>query len=99
MVHLASIPSHPRKKGESSSGATHQKARLQLAEYADEFTTTVYGSKFARNDLPRHEMPDGQMPREVAYRMIKDELSLDNNPMLKYALSIHLSVSAHLRQL
>jgi glutamate decarboxylase len=26
------------------------------------------------------------MPKEVAYRLIKDELSLDGNPMLKYAL-------------
>jgi glutamate decarboxylase len=24
------------------------------------------------------------MPKEVAYRMIKDDLSLDGNPMLKY---------------
>ncbi|KAK0386371.1 hypothetical protein NLU13_6208 [Sarocladium strictum] len=86
MVHLATIPAHDRKKGESSSAApTHQKARLEISNYADEFTTSVYGSKFARNDLPRHEMPDGQMPRDVAYRMIKDELSLDNNPMLNLA--------------
>ncbi len=26
---------------------------------------------------------EGEMPKEVAYRMIKDELSLDGNPMLK----------------
>lgn len=38
---------------------------------ADEFTQSVYGSRFAAADLPRHEMPEDEMPREVAYRMIK----------------------------
>ena len=56
---------------------------MKLASYPDEFTTSVYGSRFAGMDLPRHHMPEGEMPREVAYRMIKDDLSLDNNPMLK----------------
>ena len=37
----------------------------------DEFTASVYGSRFAATDLPKHEMPEGEMPREVAYRMIK----------------------------
>ena len=37
----------------------------------DEFTNSVYGSRFAAVDLPRHEMPEDEMPREVAYRMIK----------------------------
>lgn len=37
----------------------------------DEFTASVYGSRFAALDLPKHEMPDDEMPREVAYRMIK----------------------------
>lgn len=50
----------------------------------DEFSTSVYGSRFAAEDLPSHEMPEKEMPKEVAYRMIKDELSLDGNPMLKY---------------
>jgi glutamate/tyrosine decarboxylase-like PLP-dependent enzyme len=50
----------------------------------DEFSTSVYGSRFAAEDLPSHEMPEKEMPKEIAYRMIKDELSLDGNPMLKY---------------
>lgn len=49
----------------------------------DEFSTSVYGSKFAAQDLPHHEMPEKEMPKDVAYRLIKDELSLDGNPMLK----------------
>lgn len=38
---------------------------------SDEFTASVYGSRFAATDLPKHEMPDDEMPREVAYRLIK----------------------------
>jgi glutamate decarboxylase len=49
----------------------------------EQFMTSVYASKYAAQDLPKHEMPEGGMPKEVAYRMIKDETSLDGNPMLK----------------
>jgi len=51
----------------------------------DEFTASVYGSKFAAADLPKHEMPDNEMPKEVAYRMIKDDLTLDGTPTLNLA--------------
>lgn len=37
----------------------------------DSVQASVYGSKFAAQDLPTHEMPESEMPREVAYRMIK----------------------------
>jgi glutamate decarboxylase len=60
-----------------------KKVHLQLANDYDSFTTSVYGSRFAAQDLPRHEMPEHEMPKDVAYRMIKDDLSLDGNPMLK----------------
>ena len=40
-------------------------------ETEDDMTANVYGSSFASMDLPRHEMPDSEMPREIAYRMIK----------------------------
>lgn len=52
---------------------------------ADDFTATVYGSKYAAEDLPRHEMPDKEMPPAVAYRMIKDDLTLDGTPTLNLA--------------
>jgi glutamate decarboxylase len=58
-------------------------SQVKLSSYADEFTTSVYGSQFAGQDLPKHSMPAGAMPRDVAYHMIKDHLSLDNNPKLK----------------
>jgi glutamate decarboxylase len=35
---------------------------LTPEDEADDFTATVYGSKYAAEDLPRHEMPDKEMP-------------------------------------
>ncbi|KAI0484105.1 glutamate decarboxylase [Xylariaceae sp. FL0804] len=82
MVHLAKL--HDDHSASSLPEAV-KKISLQLSNDEDAYTTSVYGSKFASEDLPKHEMPEGEMPREVAYRMIKDELSLDGNPMLNLA--------------
>ena len=38
---------------------------LTPEDEADDFTATVYGSKYAAEDLPRHEMPDREMPPSV----------------------------------
>ena len=84
MVHLAKI------KNDSEVGKPPAKEFSELSLEApgdDDFSTSVYGSKFAAEDLPSHEMPEKEMPKEVAYRMIKDDLSLDGNPMLKYVVS------------
>jgi glutamate decarboxylase len=94
MVHLSGV--QPRK---STTDATEHVTRrasivpglehISLAPPGDdEFSTSVYGSRFAAEDLPSHEMPEKEMPKEIAYRMIKDELSLDGNPMLKYAAPV-----------
>lgn len=85
MVHLNHIANPAEDAREEHLVKEVKKIHLDLAEDNDCFTTSVYGSKFAVADLPRHEMPDGEMPKEVAYRMIKDELSLDGNPMLNLA--------------
>ncbi|KAI8960485.1 glutamate decarboxylase [Daldinia sp. FL1419] len=82
MVHLAKVPAD----GEIGNlPEAVKKISLRLSNDDDSYTTSVYGSKFAAEDLPKHEMPEGEMPKEIAYRMIKDELSLDGNPMLNLA--------------
>lgn len=81
MVHLSTIPDEGTVNDKLLDRV--KKVHLQLVNDDDDFTTSVYGSRFAAADLPRHEMPETEMPKEVAYRMIKDELSLDGNPMLK----------------
>jgi glutamate decarboxylase len=68
-----------------------EKLSIDNESMSNTFTTSVYGSKFAAEDLPKNEMPENEMPKEVAYRMIKDDLSLDGNPMLKYAILLQLS--------
>jgi glutamate decarboxylase len=82
MVHLASIPTNKDIGKPLVEGMEKLKVASQSDQ--DQFTTSVYGSRFASEDLPKHEMPETEMPKEVAYRMIKDDLSLDGNPMLKY---------------
>lgn len=81
MVHLTGIPNP--EDVDKHIDRDIKKAHLELAENDDCFTTSIYGSKFAVADLPRYEIPDEEMPRDIAYRMIRDELSLDGNPMLK----------------
>lgn len=83
MVHLAQIPTDKHVAAPLVEGM--EKLKIQSAESDDSFTTTVYGSRFASENLPKFEMPEKEMPKEVAYRMIKDDLSLDGNPMLNLA--------------
>ncbi|KAL7815728.1 glutamate decarboxylase [Trichoderma gracile] len=79
-------PSGPTLAVNDSRPSLHKSlSQVKLSSYADEFTTSVYGSQFAGQDLPKHSMPAGAMPRDVAYHMIKDHLSLDNNPKLNLA--------------
>lgn len=68
MVHLAKIPNDADIKAPPIEGV--ENLTLQHTE-EDAYTSSVYGSKFAAQDLPQYEMPEGEMPKEVAYRMIK----------------------------
>ncbi|KAI9668587.1 MAG: hypothetical protein M1831_001026 [Alyxoria varia] len=82
MVHLSSVPNRRDSMKPVVEG-------LEKAQFfppgENDVTTSVYGSSFAAEDLPRHEMPDREMPKDVAYRMIKDDLTLDGQPTLNLA--------------
>lgn len=82
MVHLATVPNDDAAKAPLVDGLEHIKLE---GPTQDEINASVYGSRFANQDLPSHDMPDGDMPRDVAYRMIKDHLTLDGNPVLNLA--------------
>lgn len=93
MVHLSSItrtntqgqtPASPSSPVPAQRVRRTPTAPLKLYHGEESYTTSVYGSRFAAEDLPKDEMPEVEMPKEVAYRLIKDELSLDGNPILKY---------------
>ncbi|OJD15716.1 glutamate decarboxylase [Emergomyces pasteurianus Ep9510] len=83
MVHLAAV------RRESVTLPIRPIQRIETIPleqpHEHDFYSSVYGSRFAAEDLPTLEMPEKEMPKEVAYRMIKDELSLDGNPMLNLA--------------
>lgn len=91
MVHLSRVRTGLEEKKqtvaqaatEAAAELAHKASHLRLADYHDDFTTSIYGSRFAREDLPKNRMPEGEMPRQIAYQMIKDQLSLDGNPKLK----------------
>ena len=83
MVHLASVPNDKA----ACAPITKEMSSLSVEPNSqeDEVTASVYGSRFAAECLPMHEMPEKEMPKEIAYRMIRDDLSLDGNPMLNLA--------------
>jgi hypothetical protein len=66
MVHLASVPTD-----KDVAASTEGLKNIKLQEPDDTFAATVYGSRYAACDLPKVEMPESEMPKEVAYRMIK----------------------------
>ena len=83
MVHLASVPND--KAANAPLVKDMEGLKLEPNDHEDEVTASVYGSRFAAECLPAHEMPEKEMPKEIAYRMIRDDLSLDGNPMLNLA--------------
>lgn len=83
MVHLTSVPNDKAANAPAVKGM--EDLKLDANDMEDEVTASVYGSRFAAECLPMHEMPEKEMPKEIAYRMIKDDLSLDGNPMLNLA--------------
>ena len=66
MVHLVSVPTD-----QEVAAATDGIQGVTFEEIEDTFAASVYGSRYAACDLPKVEMPESEMPKEVAYRMIK----------------------------
>lgn len=46
---------------------------------------SVFASRYVSNEVPKYKMPEKEMPKEVAYQVIHDELLLDGNPRLNLA--------------
>lgn len=97
MVHLTPVPNDSAIT--STLGQGLEKVKLEPPR-EDGAHVSVYGSRFAAEELPRHEMPEHEMPKEIAYRMIRDELSLDGNPMLNLAsfVTTYMVRNTHIRE-
>lgn len=78
MVHLARVPTDL----EASLPVIEGLEKLKLEEYIepDTITASVYGSRFAIEDIPRHEMPEREMPKEIAYRALQLTAQLPSSP-------------------
>jgi glutamate decarboxylase len=86
MVHINRVATSKEVSDEKAQFENPgSKINLSPDDEADDFSASVYGSRYAAEDLPRHEMPDKEMPPAVAYRMIKDDLTLDGTPTLNLA--------------
>lgn len=81
MVHLSTVQSDKALEQPIVQGLEN----ISFDQAEDDQTVSVYGSRFAAQEIPAHEMPEEEMPKEIAYRMIRDDLSLDGNPMLNLA--------------
>ncbi|KJZ68210.1 hypothetical protein HIM_12397 [Hirsutella minnesotensis 3608] len=92
MVHLSAIHHEPKpaatkaeaavSAASSSLGSAGTKladkaqSLLRLSDDADDFSTSVYGSRFACEDLPRTRMPENQMPRDdEAEKLMTESMS------------------------
>lgn len=72
MVHLQGVSTDKEVEEQSIGSIGNVKfPSLEDDDASSGFAASVYGSKWAGQDLPHHEMPDGPMPKEIAYRMIK----------------------------
>lgn len=47
--------------------------------------STIYGSTFAAEEIPKYEMNEEACPADTAYQLITDELELDGTPALNLA--------------
>jgi glutamate decarboxylase len=72
---MAPLASVPTDKDVSEPWLTEAVESLvkkaKAATEYDTFAASVYGSRYASCDLPKVEMPESEMPKEIAYRMIK----------------------------
>ena len=51
----------------------------------DDLLAPAYGSRELSQPIPKYRLADGDMPAQLAYQLIHDELALDGNPALNLA--------------
>lgn len=74
MVHLSTVTADSEKE----HPIIKELKDVKIADWEDtEGSENVYGSKFANEGLPHNDIPDKEMPKEVASRLIRDHLRLE----------------------
>lgn len=51
----------------------------------DDYLTSIYGSRWSSEPIPKNEIPEHQLSPDVAYRIVSDEMNLNGNPALNLA--------------
>ena len=69
MVHLGRVV--PNKDVSEGDGVANGSQTTDITAPGQDLVASVYGGRFAAHGIPKHEMPEEPMPREVAYRLIK----------------------------
>ncbi|MGH9127661.1 MAG: glutamate decarboxylase [Acidimicrobiales bacterium] len=58
---------------------------MQEPDGSNDSVAPAYATRYLTQPIPRYELPQGEMPAGLAYRLIHDELNLDGNPELNLA--------------
>jgi glutamate decarboxylase len=74
---------------------THEERELRQA--VELVVAPLYSLESGR--IPRHELPEGEMPPDVAYQIIHDELMLDGNARLNVATFVSTWMEPQAEQL
>jgi glutamate decarboxylase len=74
---------------------THPMGPNQLRD--DLAVAPIFGLEAAK--IPRHEFPKGELPPDVAYEIIHDELMLDGNARLNVATFVTTSMEPQAEKL
>ncbi len=65
----------------------------------NEILSPIYGSRNLKNSVPKHKLPDNEMPQRAAYDLVKDQLMLDGNARLNLATFVTTWMEPEARQL
>jgi glutamate decarboxylase len=77
----------------------HQKIDLSQLSPEEAILTPTYASRALTSAIAKYEIPEGEMPPQVAYNLIRDELALDGNSRLNLATFVTTWMEPEARQL
>lgn len=77
----------------------HQKIDLSQLSAEAAILTPTYASRALTSAVAKYEIPEGEMPPQVAYNIIRDELALDGNSRLNLATFVTTWMEPEARQL
>lgn len=63
----------------------HKKKKGKEMTESDRGHSSTYSTRYFSQNIPKYEIPAGEMPANAAYQLVHDELNLDGNPALNLA--------------